>query len=354
MFYKNKNYLKTVHFKTPDYIPMSIYVNEACWHHYPHEALFELMEEHKFLFPNFKRPIGAFKPSYGMNQKKDEPYLDDFGCLWTTADDGITGTVTKHPLESWSNFETWKKNLPDPEKCMGIGPVNWKLLKKGIKIKNFFGGFTSGGLRHGHTFLQLCDLRGYENLIYDMMDEEPDLQELIAIVENFNMHIVNQYISCGVKQMSYAEDLGMQYGPMIPKDLFLQYIKPVYQRLMQPALDKGIIVHMHSDGDIKELADELIDSGVQIINLQDLVNGIDWIQEKYAGKICIELDVDRQKITPFGTPAEIDDLIREEVQKLGSKQGGLMMIYGLYPGVPLENIKALFDAMEKYAFYYQS
>ena len=29
-----------------------------------------------------------------------------------------------------------------------------------------------------------------------------------------------------------------------------------------------------------------------------------------------------------------------------------MMIYGLYPGVPLENVRALMDAMEKYAAYY--
>ena len=43
---------------------------------------------------------------------------------------------------------------------------------------------------------------------------------------------------------------------------------------------------------------------------------------------------------------------KEEVTKLGSKQGGLMMIFGLYPGVPLENIKALMDAMEKYSGHY--
>ena len=64
------------------------------------------------------------------------------------------------------------------------------------------------------------------------------------------------------------------------------------------------------------------------------------------------LDIDRQRITPFGSPSEIDALIREEVEKLGSPKGGLMMIYGLYPGVPLENAKALMDAMERYATYY--
>jgi sulfur relay (sulfurtransferase) DsrC/TusE family protein len=83
-----------------------------------------------------------------------------------------------------------------------------------------------------------------------------------------------------------------------------------------------------------------------------LVNGIDWIAQHFAGRVCIELDIDRQFITPYGTPAQIDALIREEVEKLGSRRGGLMMIYGLYPGVPLENAAALMDAMEKYAFFY--
>ena len=66
----------------------------------------------------------------------------------------------------------------------------------------------------------------------------------------------------------------------------------------------------------------------------------------------MDLDIDRQKITPYGTPGQIDALIYEEVSKISTKEGGLTMIYGLYPGVPLENIKALMDAMEKYAFYH--
>ena len=63
------------------------------------------------------------------------------------------------------------------------------------------------------------------------------------------------------------------------------------------------------------------------------------------------MDADRHSVTRFGTPAQIDALIREEVAKLGSRKGGLTLIYGLYPGVPLENIKALMEAMERYADY---
>jgi len=109
---------------------------------------------------------------------------------------------------------------------------------------------------------------------------------------------------------------------------------------------------MHSDGDIRALVDDLINGGVEVINLQDLVNGIDWIAAKFAGRVCVHLDIDRQRVTARGTPAQIDGLIRDEVAKLGSKEGGLMMIFGLYPGTPLANVSALMDAMERYAGQY--
>jgi uroporphyrinogen decarboxylase len=146
--------------------------------------------------------------------------------------------------------------------------------------------------------------------------------------------------------------LGMQIGPVLSSIHFRKYIKPSYQRIVAPAREAGCIVHMHSDGDIRALVDDLIDVGFDVLNLQDLVNGIDWIRANLSGRVCVDLDIDRQRITYAGTPRQIDALIREEVESLGSKQGGLMMIYGLYPGVPLANAGALMDAMERFMGYY--
>jgi uroporphyrinogen-III decarboxylase len=186
----------------------------------------------------------------------------------------------------------------------------------------------------------------------DMFDNNHRLEQLIEMIESFNLVVVNHFIELGVEWIGYPEDLGMQAGPMITPAHFRQFIAPVYRRLVRPARRAGCMVHMHSDGDIRVLIDDLLACGVEVFNLQDLVNGIDWIADKLKGRVCIDLDVDRQKVTPYGTPAQIDALIREAVQKLGSPQGGLMMIYGLYPGVPLPNVKALMDAMEKYATFY--
>ena len=345
---KKENYLKAVRFERPDYIPMVFAINDSCWQAYPQEFLCEQIQKHPRLFEGYCAPELPYHPHFANVARKDEPYRDDFGCVWQTTVDGITGTVVKHPLANWEDFKNYQ--APDPNQCSGIGPVDWK------KIKETFSQTPEelhmGGLRHGHTFLQLCDIRGYENLILDMADEEPLLWELIALVENFNRGIIQNYLDCGAEIMTYGEDLGMQIGPMLSPAHFRKYIKPSYQRLIRPAKEKGLPIHMHSDGDIRTLVDDIIDGGVEILNLQDLVNGIDWIKEKFAGKICIDLDIDRQTVTRFGTPKEIDDLIRREVSTIGSKQGGLMMIYGLYPDIPLENVTAVMDAMEKYMGYF--
>ena len=344
------NTLRAIRFERPEYIPMHFSINDACWNAYPQEELFELMESHPLLFPDFVRPNLPYVPQYLNVARKDQPYVDDWGCLWETTVDGITGTVTKHPLADWENFSEY--SILDPHTCMGVGKMDWDVEAEKMKERKQKGLFTQGGLRHGHTFLQLCDIRGYEDLIYDMEDEEPRLWQLIDKIEEFNTYIIGQYLKMEVDMMTYAEDLGMQYGPMLSPDNFRKYILPSYRRMIKPARDKGTIIHMHSDGDIRTLISSLMEGGVEVFNLQDLVNGIDWIEENLKGKVCIDLDIDRQKITPFGTPADVDHLILKEVRRLGSREGGLMLIYGLYPGIPLQNVKALMDAMEKYAFYF--
>jgi hypothetical protein len=64
--------------------------------------------------------------------------------------------------------------------------------------------------------------------------------------------------------------------------------------------------------------------------------------------VCIRLDIDRQRIVPFGARQEIMELIEQEVRLLGSPRGGLEFIAGIYPPTPPENVDALCAALEAY------
>lgn len=345
----SENTLRAIRFERPDYIPVVFWINPGCWHHYRPDVLFELMAEHRTLFPELDQN-NEFPPELAPWERAGKPYSDAWGCTWDTTDDGITGTVTRHPLSDWDALKHFA--APDPAVTNGMATIDWSQITSKILRTEAEGKHTVGSLEHGHAFQRLSYLRGYENLLLDMTDEDPRLWRLIEMVESFSMGIVQRYLDAGVDIICYPEDLGMQTGPMLSPEQFRTYIQPIYRRLMAPACKAGCLVHMHSDGDIRDLAGDLLISGVDALNLQDLVNGIDWIADNVKGRVCIDLDIDRQQITRFGSPEQIDNLIREEVEKLGSPEGGLMMIYGLYPGVPLENVKAVMDAMARYASLY--
>ena len=354
-----ENTLRAYTFRKPEFIPVHASVSRACWD-IPDieylEGLDAMMGTHPLLFPNHK-PAGsreallsaiAGKP-YAPHQKAGPVYIDSWGCEWKTSVSGMTGGVIRHPLASWDALADFIP--PDPETQNGWGVMNWPATLRHISDGKAHGRLTAGGLRHGFLFLTLTYLRGLDRVSFDMYDEEPRLAEILGMLESFNAFFVRRYVESGVDMMYYPEDLGTQQSLLVTPAHFRKYLAPVYHRLMEPCRQAGILVHMHSDGRIMDLADDLLDCGVQILNIQDLVNGIDNISRHLKGRVAIHLDLDRQNITVRGTPADVDDLVREAVEKLGSPEGGLAMVHGLYPGTPLPNVRALWDAMEKYSHY---
>jgi hypothetical protein len=346
-----ENLERTVRFGQPERIPMTFHINPSCWHHYPQEALQELMAGHPLLFPGFVPQPLPVKVEIPLYERAGRQFTDPWGCVWETADDGIFGAVVRHPLESWEDFEQYSP--PDPDLTGHWLPMDWAAQKglPGPSISQSC--IPNGEIGHNHTWLRLIDIRGYANALYDMADGEPRLDRLLEMLESFNRGLLENWVRrVGVAWMGFAEDLGMQVGPMLSPAQFRRYIQPGYRRLFGRARESGCIVHVHADGDIRALADDLLECGVDVLNLQDLVNGVEWIRARLRGRVCLELDIDRQSVTFGGTPGQIDALIRGEVEALGGREGGLMMIYGLYPGVPLANAKAVMDAMERYSAYY--
>jgi hypothetical protein len=343
--------IRSARFMHPERIPFTFLVIPACWLQYDTDELENLFSSYPSVFGNFRK-IGAERRKIDKTLSPNQVArsIDAWGCEWETSMTGILGVTVGHPLNSWENFKNFTP--PDPKDTNGMVKLNWDNITQSFNRLHEQGRFTSASLEHGHLFLRLTYLRGYENLICDMFDEEPILPELIGMVENFSMELTRRYLALKPDCMGFPEDLGTQTSLLVSPTIFRKYLKPTYSRLMKTARDAGAIVEMHSDGRVLDLVDDLIECGVEVLNIQDLVNGIDNIKRQVKGRIALMLDIDRQSITRFGTPKDIDDLIREEVMELGSPEGGLSFIYGLYPGIPVENIKAVLDSLIKYSTYY--
>ena len=347
---EKENILRCYRFQGPESIPCKVSVDYQMQKKDP-EGVYEVLRKHPRIFPHIQQtvPQAPDRERLAPFRKAGVRYTDSWGCDWETSMDGITGGVVKHALESWDDFDGYTP--PDPEHQDGWQALDWEERRRGAEEAREKGRLVSYGLRHGHTFLTLTYIRGYQNLIFDMADEREELRRLIDMVTAFNKGLIDRCLALRPDMVTYPEDLGMQKGAMISPDMFRRYIVPAYRTLMEPAKAAGALIHMHSDGDIMDLLDDILSCGVDVLNPQDLVNGIDNLADRLKGRAAIHLDIDRQEITVRGTPRDIEEHIREAVEKLSSPGGGLSLRYGCYDPTPLENLDAVMTAMEKYMDY---
>jgi uroporphyrinogen decarboxylase len=347
---ERENFLRNATFQGPQWIPCTVVISGGTWNQL-REEVEEVLVRHPILFPGFQKGQRDFDSwDYGPGHRAHQRFTDAWGCVWEASLEGLEGLVVESPLADWSALETYQP--PDPLVQADRGPANWEQVRKNVAEAKRAGRLTSGSTPHGFLLMRMYYLRGFENLMLDFALESPQLPRLIEMLVEHNRKIVNEWLSMGVDLVNIGEDLGSQTASIIGPRHFARWIRPAYEKLIAPCAEKGILVALHSDGYIMDLMDEFRIAGVNIINPQDLVNGIDNLAREVKGKFCIRLDIDRQKIVPFGTRQDIHDLIEEEVRKLGSPQGGLEMICGIYPPTPAENVDAVLEAMKEFRTYW--
>ncbi len=348
--YERENYIRNARFQGPKWIPSAVVISGASWDQH-REAMEEVAIRHPLFFPEVHKGWRDYDNyDFGPAHRAGVADVDQWGCTWMTSVNGLVGTVIKSPLEDWTDLDSY--TVPDANVTLDWGPVDWEKERARVKKMREDGKLVRVGTAHGFLFLRLQYLRGFENLMIDFATDEPKLQVLIDRIVEHNMVIVRNYVEMGVDEIFFADDLGSQTATFISPEHFRKWIKPAYAKLMQPCKENDVLVGFHSDGRTLDILIDQIDAGVDIVNPQDLCNGIDNLAKYVKGRACINLDIDRQTIIPYGSRQDIFDLIEEETRKLGDPSGGLMFIAGIYPPTPPENVDALCCALEKYMTYW--
>ncbi|MBS3761936.1 MAG: hypothetical protein KGZ25_01410 [Planctomycetes bacterium] len=200
---------------------------------------------------------------------------------------------------------------------------------------------------HGFMYMRRYYLRGFENFMMDVASDDPRLQSLIELVQNYNCTVVEKYLELGAEMMGFGEDLGLQDSlPMSPAR-WRKVIKPSYAKMFRPCRERDIPIRLHTDGHILEIIPDLQEVGVTLLNPQFRSNGLEGLKEVARGKIALHQDLDRQ-LFPFASPSQIEDHIGEAFEELHLPEGGLMFYAECEPDVPLENIDAICSALKKF------
>ena len=272
---------------------------------------------------------------------------DRWGCHWVYPLEALDGQCVRHPIETWADLARYEP--PDPARF-----TDWEQARRNVEQAHAQGRPAFGGTDHGFVFLRLTYLRGFDQCMMDMAEGRPEFEELIGIIEKYWMGVVERWAELGVDRIGFGDDLGLQQALPISPDMWRRYIKPTYRRIFAYCRERGVYVYLHTDGYIVDIIPDLLECGVSVLNPQDLVNGIDNLDRLAKGKVFLDLDIDRQDITVFGSPEESAAHVGRCIERLGSPQGGLSLIWGVYPGTPWANIEAVARAMDRYATLWES
>jgi len=340
---ERENFLRALEFRNPQWIPFSVGLAWPLWHRY-REDLEALVLRHPKVFPRYSKGSVSFDGDPGPGYREGEYYRDNWGCVWYTAHHGLEGQVVESPLADWGELDTYKP--PDLLQCSERGQHDWDRIKASVDGRRKRGLLTSGYCER--LFDRLYFLRGFENLMIDIATDDPRLPRLIDMLTEYEVRFAEKWLSIGVDVIGFHTDIGMQDRLMISPAKFRRYIKPMFQRVFQLCRNAGAHVLLSSDGHLLEIVDDLIECGVSRHDPQIRANTLAGIEEHYRGRLCINLDLDRQMF-PFCTPSDMEQQVREGVERLGLPEGGLMMFADVRdPSTPMENIEGLCEAGEEY------
>jgi len=328
---------RAIFFKKPDRVPLQHGVLPAALLHHG-QRLCDLLNE--FAGDVASGPWSVPRPEDLPVDHRKGGGIDEWGCVWANEMEGMVGIVVEHPLADWSRFKDYR--LPPHTPSEKIQELKAKIEKKHDTYV-LAGGFN--------LFERMQWVRGYEDLLVDISTGAPEAYELRDALTDWAVEEIRLWVSLDSDGIHLSDDWGTQTALMIRPDRFREFFLPCYRALCEVAHEAGKDVHFHTDGMVWEIMEDLMDAGVDVLNVQQHIIGLNRIAERFKGRICFRTDLDRQQILPHGTPDEVREHVRTTLDVLGSPEGGIIGHGEIGPDVPIENVRAMFEAFREFGTY---
>jgi hypothetical protein len=331
---------RALRFGRPDRVPISHAVLPAAQLKYG-AALAEILTEYREDFGwdyMADLPVAEFSALYkkGLNR-------DAFGTLWRVEWTGVCGIPVDWPIKDLARYGEYRWP-PDFE----AGPPS------GRQYSGHMCGFDGRWYARGGWityFEQLQQLRGMESCLMDIAAESPAFVRLLDDLLAFNLRWIDKWTALEYDGIHFGDDWGGQRSLLIRPAVWRRVFKPRYQGMFSRAKAAGMDVWFHSDGFVNDIIGDLVEIGVDVINVQTAVVGHDWIARNARGRVAFRTDIDRQRVMPFGSPAEVDEEVHRTFAACGTPAGGLIACGEIGPDVPLANVRAMYEAFRKYGRY---
>lgn len=335
-----ERWLHVLERRKPDRLPMDYWatpeVTQSLMSHFGLSDLKDLYERLHIDVP--------FKPKPRYIEPEIPENLDVFGCRYRDVSYGVGAyrECISHPLKQFNSVKEIESNYSWPNtdlydySTISEQTANWRSYP-----------IEGGG---SEPFLDYKNLRGQEQAFIDLF-RHPDIVEY-CLDKMFEFSYENTKKICreipGEVTYSYiAEDFGSQTGLLMHPEMIRLFFLPRMKKMMDIAHENGAYVFFHSDGAIREIIPDMIETGIDILNpIQWRSKGMERekLKKDFGEKVVFHGGVDNQQILPFGSEEDVNKEVEDNFSKLGSGGGYILApCHNIQPITPVRNIITMYE-----------
>lgn len=200
------------------------------------------------------------------------------------------------------------------------------------------------------------NLSGFENyMIWYYTDHDKFVKFMKKYVE-FNVELAKECFKHGGDVLWIGDDISSNLGTFMKEEDMRKNFFPLLKwqvKEIKKALN--VPISFHSDGDLNEIMEDIIDTGVDgVMALQSFCNmDIKLLKEKYGNRITLWGNIDLGRLLELGTPQMVRQVVKETI-KVAAPGGRYILSTDnspALPSIPTRNIVAMYEAAEDYGNY---
>ena len=242
----------------------------------------------------------------------------------------------------------------DKAKELGIYPFlqpDWVKMYDDLKDKmrryKERGFIVSGGI--DQPFKSAWLMRGMDNVLMDYLINPDLINQIYEKIYSFDTAYCTALVKAGVDMIMIVGDLGMQNGLMMSPSVWRKFDKERMRKLISrlKEINPELKMYMHTDGDVREIIEDLIEIGIDILNpIQPECMDPVEMKREYGDRLVLHGAVSLQKTLPFGSPEDVKEEVRYLIKNCNINGGFVLGPSNvLFKEIPPQNIVAMYQAV---------
>lgn len=239
-------------------------------------------------------------------------------------------------IDDWDEFDDMLPDLPrwDDPRLMTPTPKTGDRYRLGMWWYCFYE--------------RLWSLRGMENALMDFYLAPERIHQFFGWLTDFYCRMMERAKKeLDLDGIFVSDDIGTQTGPFFSLEIFREFFKPYYARIIAKAHELGMHFWLHSCGNVEAFLPDFVEIGLDVLHpIQKGAMDAAAISRQWGDKLCILAGVDVQHTMAFGDEQEVRAELRRLLEAFDRPDGGLMLTFGngCTPDWKYENVKTLFEA----------